>query len=119
MKKIKSLYLLAGIIFAAGIAGCVIVLNLPDKNIVKISQNGAAIMEINLSEAENQFIETEFEGRKNTIEIKDGKIRVSHADCPDKICVNTGWLSAGIPIVCLPNRLVIEFEEDEIDAAVK
>lgn len=119
MTKIKFLYLIAGIIFAAGITGCVIILNLPGKNTVKISQNGMVIREIDLSKAEDQFIETKFEGRKNIIEIKDGKIRVSDADCPDKICVNTGWLSAGIPIVCLPNRLVIEFAENETDAAVK
>lgn len=102
-----------------GIVGCIIVLNSPIKGIVKISQNGIVVREIDLSKTEDQFFETEFDGRKNTIEIKGGKIRVLDADCPDKICVNTGWLRSGIPIVCLPNRLVIEFAENETDATVK
>lgn len=119
MKKINFFYLLAGIVFAAGTAGCVIVLNSPKMNNVKISQDGIVIREIDLSKAEDQFIETEFEGRKNLIEINDGEIRVSHADCPDKTCVNMGNLKSGIQIVCLPNRLVIEFADDEIDTAVK
>ena len=53
------------------------------------------------------------------VEIKDGKIRVSEAECPDKTCVRTGWLSSSaMPIVCLPNHLIIEFEDEnsEIDA---
>ena len=55
----------------------------------------------------------------NTIEIKDGKIRVCEAEWPDKVCVKTGWLSSSaVPIVCLPNHLVIEFasEYSDVDA---
>ena len=116
--KIKVLYLIAGIIFAAGIAGCILALSAPKTGIVRISQNGMVVREIDVSKAEDQFIEMEFEGRKNLIEIKNGEIRVFHADCPDKVCVNMGRLRSGIPIVCLPNRLVIEFAENEFDAAV-
>lgn len=116
--KIKVLYLIAGIIFAIGIAGCILVLNAPKTCMVRISQNGIVVREIDVSKVEDQFIEMEFEGRKNLIEIKNGEIRVSHADCPDKVCVNTGRLKSGVPIVCLPNRLIIEFTENEIDAAV-
>lgn len=44
----------------------------------------------------------------NVIEVERGRIRVSDADCPDKVCVGTGWLSGGdMPIVCLPHGLVI------------
>ncbi|MBQ2093605.1 MAG: NusG domain II-containing protein, partial [Ruminococcus sp.] len=45
------------------------------------------------------------------------------AECPDKTCVNMGWLSsASMPIVCLPNHLVIEFAagyEDGVDAVAR
>ncbi len=59
----------------------------------------------------------EYEGRTNTIEISDGKIRVTDADCLDKVCVNTGWLGA-MPIICIPNRLEIRFAEGaDYDAA--
>lgn len=45
------------------------------------------------------------------IEIKEGRVHFKHSDCPDKICVNTGWLSkSGQSAVCLPNRLSVIVE---------
>ena len=52
----------------------------------------------------------------NTIQIQDGKICVQAAECPDQTCVHMGYLSdSGLPIVCLPNRLVIQFSNAELD----
>lgn len=42
------------------------------------------------------------------IEVKNGQVHFLHSDCPDKICVNTGWLDkSGQSAVCLPNRLSV------------
>lgn len=42
-----------------------------------------------------------------TLEVGQGKARVLKSDCPEQICVNTGWISgAGQTIVCVPNRTV-------------
>lgn len=70
---------------------------------------------------ENQIIEVEYEGRTNQIQVENGKIRVSKADCPDNTCVHMGWLDSAVPIVCLPNHLIIRFTEipDEIDGIVQ
>ena len=47
----------------------------------------------------------------NYLEVEHGRIRVQRADCPDGICVRQGWVSGGLlPIVCLPNRLVVIFD---------
>ena len=55
----------------------------------------------------------------NVITVKDGRIAVTQADCPDHYCMDRGFCSGGAQIVCLPNRLVIRFAgEPEIDAAV-
>lgn len=41
------------------------------------------------------------------------------ADCPDHTCINSGWLE-DLPIVCLPNKLVIEFADaDSADAVAR
>jgi len=40
------------------------------------------------------------------IEIKEKKVRVREAHCPNQICVKEGWISKGV-IVCLPNKLII------------
>lgn len=43
------------------------------------------------------------------IEVKNGKIRVAEAVCPNRTCVHTGWISSpGRVIVCLPNKMIIE-----------
>ena len=45
---------------------------------------------------------------KNTIEIRDGKVRMTEADCPNHLCVRQGWISfSGQSIVCLPNELSV------------
>lgn len=42
-----------------------------------------------------------------TIEVGQGRARVVNSDCPEQICVKTGWISrAGQTIVCVPNRTV-------------
>lgn len=65
------------------------------------------------------FTVTSPDGGTNTVTVKDGRIAVTHASCPDLYCAQRGWCSGGAQIVCLPNRMVIRFlEEQEIDAMV-
>ena len=45
----------------------------------------------------------------NTITVRDGKIGVTEANCPDHYCMDRGMCSGGTQIVCLPNRLIIRF----------
>ena len=55
----------------------------------------------------------------NTVTVKDGKIAVTAADCPDHYCMERGYCASGAQIVCLPNRLVIKFVgEQEVDGVV-
>lgn len=45
-------------------------------------------------------------------EVNNGKIRIKESDCPDKICVKTGYISSkGETIVCLPKKLIVEIED--------
>lgn len=48
----------------------------------------------------------------NTVTVKDGKVAVTAASCPDHHCMNRGFCSSGTQIVCLPNRLVLQFTTD-------
>lgn len=43
---------------------------------------------------------------ETVVEIKDGKVRVREAHCPNRLCEKQGWIAKG-SIVCLPNRIVI------------
>ncbi|MGN1113536.1 MAG: NusG domain II-containing protein [Oscillospiraceae bacterium] len=57
---------------------------------------------------------------KNTIQIKNGKVTMLDADCPDKYCVRQPSISkTGESIVCLPHKVVIEIKSsksNDIDA---
>lgn len=50
--------------------------------------------------------------------VENGRIRFEESDCPDKICVKTGWLSEkGDMAVCIPNSTLIKIEgqSDKVD----
>lgn len=57
------------------------------------------------------------------LEIKDGKARITESNCPDKICVKTGYISkAGENIICLPHKVVVEMtgaNRRGIDVSIK
>jgi len=43
-----------------------------------------------------------------TVEIREGKVAITQAQCPNHICVKTGWRShSGEIIVCVPNNTVV------------
>ena len=83
----------------------------------QITSNGRLIRIVDLSV--NQEFTVETEDGYNLVTVKDGKIAVTEASCPDHYCMARGFCSGGTQIVCLPNRLVIEFlGEAEIDGIV-
>ena len=49
----------------------------------------------------------------NTVTVKDGRVSVSDADCPDLVCVHTPALEKGSVgvIACLPHRLTVQVED--------
>ena len=75
----------------------------------------SSVMTVRLKE-DQELTFTSDNGGYNTVTVKDGKIAVTEADCPDQYCVQRGFCGSGTPIVCLPHSLVIEFlGEQEID----
>ncbi len=120
--KYKILILVIAVIFLLSAAASLFVLYSPPKSTVRIISDGKLIETVNLFSAEDRTFTVEYQGRTNTIEIKDGQIRVKDAECYDHTCVKMGWLySASMPIVCLPNHLVIEYagSSDDVDAVTR
>lgn len=96
---------------------CVIMICVKNTNITKaewavICQNGKEIKRINLQNVYEPYdIDIECEFGKNTIHVEQGKICISYADCPDKVCVKQGYIkNSAFPIVCLPHKLSISIE---------
>lgn len=102
----------------AGLAAAAWVRQRGEGAVARITVDGEVVERIDLTkvrEARELVIETRY-GR-NTVYIEPGAISVTEADCPDGICVRMGKLTTegGMPIVCMPHRLMIEIEDDGID----
>lgn len=78
--------------------------------VAEIYQDGRLLYRIPLREIhENRTLVIEGgDGCRNEIEIRPDGVGVISADCPDKLCVRQGFINNDrLPVVCLPNRLVI------------
>lgn len=94
----------------------------PQNGTAVIKSNGVIVKRIDLAAADDCSFDIDCDGGRNTVVIKNHAIYVSEATCPDKICINMGELKyASMPIICMPNRLEIYFEESGagIDAVSK
>ena len=114
-QKRKAVYMVAALcalIFLGGIGGMMWNLTRSHGRQVEILQDGKILYTLDLAQAEDQTFTVTYGGRSNEIEIRDHQIRVKAADCPDQICVHMDWLEAA-PIVCLPNRLSIQYADGE------
>ena len=49
------------------------------------------------------------EGRTGTVIVQasDGEVWVASADCPDRLCVRSGLVRPGRPVVCAPNGVSV------------
>lgn len=75
---------------------------------VQIRQNGEVYAEYSLAEDREVRIADGASGGSNVLVVKSGRVYVSEADCPDKLCVEQKSISrTGESIVCLPHKLVI------------
>ena len=79
---------------------------------VLIQVDGKTVHKMNLNESRAVAIT----GTRGELHImtKDGKIAVTYADCPQQVCVRTGWrFRSGDLIVCVPNKTVVRIMGDE------
>ncbi len=89
-----------------------------EKNTALVYSDGELIQTIELTQDAEYRID--FGEEWNILTVKNGKISVSSASCSTQDCVHFGESNHGAPIVCLPNRLVIEFaQKDSLDAVLR
>jgi hypothetical protein len=87
-----------------------------------IIKDGKIIKEIKLDEIKDRLV-IKNEGIYNSIIVaENGRIRFEESDCPDKVCVKTGWISRpGQTSVCLPAGIIIKIagESDDTDIILR
>jgi len=77
--------------------------------VVSVSVNGKEVYRFPLSENRNFSVQGPL--GVTLIRVKDGKVWVAKAPCPQKICMKMGKISrAGEVIVCIPNKIFIKIE---------
>jgi hypothetical protein len=114
---IKAAWLIGGTLILILAASIITLFLFNQKNSGKtalIYQNGNLIQTIDLEDVSEpyQFTVQGDNEKSNTIEVRKNSIGIVKADCPDKLCVNMGFIhNSTVPITCLPNRLVIRITD--------
>lgn len=94
-----------------------------DGSVAVITKNGEVVRRVDLL-SQSTYDTIQLGGQYDlTIEAEPGRIRFSHADCPDQVCVNTGWISMpGRTAACVPAGVLIRIEgsgDDGVDAVAR
>ena len=81
----------------------------------EITVDGKLYKKILLSEHRGvEEIDVKTEYGYNVIDIKDDSIGIIDADCKDKICIKSGFISKkGESLVCLPHKLMVEVKGND------
>ena len=115
MKTRIWILLIAVLLLVCGGLSIVTMMPKEASSYAEISSQGKLVRVVDL------MIDQEFQigsgAHSNTVTVRDGKIAVTEATCPDHYCMKRGFCNSGSDIVCLPNRLIIHFlGVQEIDA---
>ena len=117
MKTKYWIAILAAILVISAVASITFFMPGKESSWAQISTDGRVDRMVNLL-IDQQFT-VPCPGGYNTVTVRDGKIAVTEATCPDHYCIRQGCCNSGRDIVCLPNKLVITFVgEQEIDGQI-
>lgn len=118
MKTKTWILLFSFLAFLCAVLSFIFFLGSEECDTVQVYSDGELVLTLNLAEDGEYRIGLGEEW--NVINVKDGKVFVSSASCSSQDCVRHYPADHGAPIVCLPNRLVIEFAEgEEYDAVLR
>ncbi|MEE0751636.1 NusG domain II-containing protein [Frisingicoccus sp.] len=117
----KGDIILVCIVLLLGIAGFFVIkyMNREDGGTLTVTVDGKIYETYDLDK--DQEVSLEIDGWYNRFEIRDGRVSMIEADCPDHYCVDHAAIDkVNETIVCLPHRVVLEItgggEEKEVDA---
>ncbi|AFG34204.1 NusG domain II-containing protein [Fervidobacterium pennivorans subsp. shakshaketiis] len=85
--------------------------NIPGTQILSVRIQGEEVFTV---EEPGEFIIKNQQGKYiTTLHFDGNRAWVTDSNCPDKICEKTGKIGPGGSIICVPNRMIIEFKTDE------
>lgn len=80
--------------------------------VATVSVDNREVVRVDLgAEEDREFSIVDETGLPITFQIRDHAIRFLHSDCPDKVCIHTGFLKNDLDVACcLPNRTILMVE---------
>ena len=118
MKTKFWIALLCAVFLLCGALGIFLLMPSETADRAEILSDGRLVHTVDLHTSATYTVTTP-DGGYNIVTVHDGKIAVTEASCPDHYCMARGFCAGGAQIVCLPNKLVIQFlGEQEIDGVV-
>lgn len=115
--KSRTWAIIIGIVLVVCIGASVVLLSSGNARWAEVWSEGTLLYTLDLS-IDRQLTVVTDKGT-NVITVRDGRIAVTQADCPDGYCMARGFCAGGLQIVCLPNELEIRFTANqEIDGVV-
>lgn len=107
MKRKKSIGIVISI-FLLSVAIIIALRHMPSAKTAEILYNGEVILRIDLKTEDIIIIP---ENEDIIFQVADEKIAFISSTCPDKICVNTGFISKPWQTAtCLPNKMTIRLK---------
>ena len=115
MKSKYWIAVLAVLLLLSAAAGMLLLAPGETASMAQIVSQGEVVRTVLLS-VDQEFTIPVPGGGYNVVTVRDGKIAVTEASCPDHYCMDRGYCAGGAQIVCLPNKLVIKFlAQQEVD----
>ena len=108
-KRRLAVWLGVGVLLAAALLWLARPREKGPRLIAVITVGTQEVRRIDLSAAGDQEFSIEDQaGLPVTFQVKDHAIRFLSSDCPDKVCVNTGFLRGDLEVACcLPNQTTL------------
>ena len=113
-KKLRRLLWLAIAVILGGSLLWMLRPQTKERVIATITVEDKVVRTIDLARAGDQeFSILEETGRPITFQIRDHAIRFLESDCPDRVCINTGFIRNDMDVACcLPNRTLLSITRE-------
>jgi hypothetical protein len=115
--KVGDFFIAAVIVVIAVVNLALFTFKSSDHTSAVIIRDGKVARTIDLSSLTKK-VTVQFTGKyRIVIAAENGRICFAEANCPDKVCVHTGWISKpGQSAACLPARIIIKVTAGKIAA---
>lgn len=118
MVKRDIIFVVILLVLTVAVAGICHAITRTEGNTVVVTVDGEIYETYSLEKNQTVTVKTKY--GTNTFTIKDGKVSMKEADCPDKTCTEHYAVgNANESIICLPHKFVIEIQGEKEESSME